>query len=358
MRLFELESDENTVYFAFVNSNPPTFGYKRALDTIDEISKNSDHVVFINPAYDGDNFPLKHDKALSYNKKIFPNTNFYTKDDVKNPIQALKYLSDKYSKIYFLTRDKSVNDYRRLYQYAENWGVESFDIIGLGDSSRPLPTGTSKTAAMDAVMDNDYESFKSTIPNNNSQTLSNLFIDLRKEVIDEKNIQESTLVDMYYDILMGISSFSNHTLCENSKYDELGNEVLVMENFVNCFKNLKLVLSDKFNGTKAGVDGSKNYVILMNTNTAKLQQYVDMNEHAIKKALQYYIDESITSGSIASSVNVLGSPISRDIDYTFVNTIKKSKSFNKQLDAINHVINNYGFIDRNVINTINSKLSQ
>ena len=27
-----------------------------------------------------------------------------------------------------------------MYEYAENWGIESLEIIGLGDSTRPLPT--------------------------------------------------------------------------------------------------------------------------------------------------------------------------------------------------------------------------
>ena len=79
MRLFELESDNNTVYFAFINSNPPTFGYKRALDTIKDIAYNSDHLVFINPAYDGEMFPLKPEEAIKYNKQSLKTVNFTKK---------------------------------------------------------------------------------------------------------------------------------------------------------------------------------------------------------------------------------------------------------------------------------------
>lgn len=356
MRLFEIESDENAMYFVFINSNPPTYGYKRALETLKELSKNANHVAFINPAYDGDSvYPLPFKKALEFNKKIFNDVTFYNRDDVQNPIQALKKLSGKYSKIYFVTRDKNIKDYNRMHQYAENWGIESFDIIGLGDSKRPLPTGTSKEVSMDAVMDNDYDAFKSTIPSNNSALVSDLFITLRKEVIDEKD--EKINVDESYLCLLALAKFNRHVLSEQCKDDYLGNEVLVLENFINKFKNLKLVLSNSFKGTALGKDKFDNYVIMMKTDSEKLQQYLELNEESIKKVLTHYIKESITSGSIASSTTILGDPIRRDIDYSFLKDIKKSNSLNKKLDAMNYVINNYGFIDKDVIDTIEEKFN-
>jgi len=355
MRLFELESDNNTVYFAFINSNPPTFGYKRALDTIKDIAKNSDHLVFINPAYDGEMFPLKPEEAIKYNKAIFKNSKFYEKTDIQNPIQALKYISEKYSKVYFLTRDKTVKDFRRMYEYAENWGIESFEIIGLGDSTRPLPTGTSKDAAMDAVMDNDYESFKKTIPSNDNRTISNLFIDLRKAVLDENEVKEST-VNVVYEALLALSKHNTMYLNEHVKRDTLDNHVIMVENFIDQLKKFKIVFNNRINSTKVASDNEQNYVIMMNTNTEKLQQYLDLNEKTVKEALQFYVNESITSGNIASTSNLLGNPIKRNIDYSFIKDIKKSNSYNKHLDAVNHVLNTYGYIDKDIVNEIDTKL--
>lgn len=355
MRLFELEADENAIYFVFINSNPPTFGYKRALDTLLKLSKNSEHIAFINPAHDCENFPLSHKESLEFNKKIFKGVNFYDKSDVQNPIQALKYLSEKFSKIYFVTRDESVNDYRRMFQYAENWGVDSFDIIGLGDSKRPLPTGTSKEVSMNAVMDNDYDTFKSTIPSTDKNTVSNLFIALRKQVLDDKdepvNVEESFLC------LQAIARHGKSVITESHSYDALGNKVINLENFIDKFKGLKLVLSNCFRGVSVGKDNDSNYVLMMKTDTKKLEQFIELNEEKIKNVLRF-INESTTSGSIASSATIFGEPITRDIDYSFIKGIKQSNSLNKKLDAINHVLNNYHFIDKDVMDYIEDEFSE
>lgn len=355
MRLFELESDENSIYFVFINSNPPTFGYKRAMDTLLSLSKDSEHIVFINPAHDGENFPLEHKELIEYNKKIFKNVNFYNKSDVQNPIQALKYLSEKYSKVYFVTRDNTINDYRRMYQYAENWGIDSFDIIGLGDSKRPLPTGTSKEVAMNAVMDNDYDAFKSAIPSNDKTVLSNLFIALRKQVLNDRT--EKVDVDESFLCLSAIAKHGKYVMLESSSHDQLGNKVIHLENFIDRFKGIKLVLSNCFKGITVGQDTDSNYVLMMKTDARKLEQFLELHEEKVKSVLRY-LHESITSSSVASSTTLFGEPIKRDIDYSFLTDIKKSNSLNKKLDAINYVLNNYHFIDKSVVTHIEDELSE
>lgn len=354
MRLFEIESDENAIYFVFINSNPPTFGYKRALATLKELSKNSDHLAFINPAQHGDNYPLPFKTSLKYNKKIFTDTEFHEKENIKNPIQALKMLSKDYSKIYFVTRDHKVKDFRRLHQYAESWGVESFDVIGLGDSKRPLPTATSKDVSINAVIDNDYDVFKGTIPTTNTHVLSNLFIDLRKELIEDSDKDVDT--NEAYISLLSLAEYGGSLLKENMSVDRLGNKVIKLENFMDRFKNLKLILDDKFKNVSFGKDRDDNYVLMMNADVEKLRQYIEVNESDIRKSLSLYINESITSGNIATTANVIGEPIKREIDYGFMVDVKKSTSMNKKLDAVNHVLNNYGYIDSDVIQRIEKEL--
>lgn len=355
LRLFELETDENAVYFTFINSNPPTFGYKRALDTLREVSKDSEHVVFINPAYNGETYPLPFDKTLEFNKKIFTDVNFSTDKNVQNPIQALKKLSEKYTKIYFLTRDKNIKDYSRMYQYAENWGVESFEIIGLGDSSRPLPTGTTKENSIDAVLDDDYESFKKTIPTSNNRLTSELFLEIKKEMLDDTKEDKEKVEESYLQLLC-VAKYSTNYLNETIEYDDMNNRVYALENIMDTFKNLKLVFGAKFKGVSLGKDKNKNYVLMMNTNKDKLQQFLELNEGSVKKALEVYLKESITSGVIASTANMIGGMQKRDIDYSFIKDIKKSKSLNKRLDAVNYVLNNYGYINKDVVDEIESRI--
>lgn len=353
MRLFELETDENSIYFVYINSNPPTFGYKNAFNMLKDLSKDGEHLAFINNAYDGEAFPLKFEESLKFNKKVFPDINFSKNKNISNPIQALKELSKKYTKIYFLVRDKDIKKYRRMYQYAENWGVESFELIGLGDSTRTLPTGKSKQESLDAVIDGDYDSFKKTIPTKNSKVLSDLYLTLRNRLLDEKD--DKTDVNECFLKLYLASKYTKYQMNESTFKDRLGNKVLSLGNIISGLDDLQIVFNKHTNKLSLGKKDN-NYVIMMNTKPEQLQSYLDVNEDKMKDVLELYLKESISSTSVASTNMPLFKPLSRDIDYSFIDDIKKSNSLNKRLDAINHVINTYHIIDGDIVNEIESRL--
>lgn len=356
MRLFELNSDDNTVYFCFMNSNPPTLGYKLAIDALKEYAGESDHMVFINPAQDDDISPLDFKTNLAYNKKVFTNTTFDTTGKAQNPIQALQILSKKYNKIYLLTRDSKVRDFKRLETYAESWGVEDFEVIGLGDSKRSLPIGTTKEEAFTAVDMNDFDKFKKTIPSKNSQLMSQIFLDLRKIMIDAERKEETDGVDestaMTFDVLKEMSYFSNTYITESCSKDMLENKVLNMETIIPTFDSFKIVFNENSNKTiKLAKDKSDGkYAFIFKTKPELLESFLSVNESSVKKALRFYITESASAGSTASGniagVNMMfGDIVKREIDFSAIENMDFNKAQPKYIQAVNKVLNTYGYMD-------------
>lgn len=361
MRLFELESDEKSIYFCFINSNPPTFGYKRALDKVRELSGDASMIAFINPAQDKNLFPLSFKENLAYNRKIFPQVHFDQTGTIENPIQALKKLSKDYSKIYFVTRDKSINEFKRMYTYAEQWGVSSFEIIGMGDSSRPLPTGTAKAASIQSVVDNDFESFKKSTPSNDVQLISRLFLDLRKIIIDDSQRQvdgSDDITESVYVSLKAINDYNKGFLTESIGRDIYHNKTFVFEGLLDSLKNLKLVFNPKSTAkVKVARDTSdQNIVIIMKCNQYDLDKFMELNESVVRKAIQHYITETTTSANIASTVGLFGDIVRRPIDTTVLDDMTFTDHVPKYIQALNHIINTYGYMTQEAADKIREYL--
>ncbi len=349
MRLFELEADEKAVYFCFINANPPTFGYKRALDKVRELSGDANVVAFINPAHDKKLFPLDFKTNLAYTKKVFPAVQFDATGTVENPIQALKKLSNDYSKIYFVTRDSSINEFKRMYTYAEQWGISSFEIIGMGDSHRPLPTGTSKDAALESVEDNDFESFKKTIPSNDNALISRMFLDLRKVMIDDSNRVvdgSDEVVESIYISIKSMAGYNSGYLMESTTRDLYHNKTITFEGIVDSLRNLKMVFNQRSNArVKLAKDTQdNNMVIILKCKQEELDKFMELNEAVVKQALKMYVNETTTSANIASSVSLFGDITRRPIDLSAIENMTFDKHTPKYIQALNHVLNMYGYM--------------
>lgn len=361
MRLFELEQDEsNTVFFVFINANPPTFGYTRALNYLREISKSSDSIAFINPVQDDLRSPLYFDENIVFANKIFKRTTFDRSGKIQNPIQALKVLSEKYSKIYFLTRDANKEDFDRMHVYAQQWGVDEFEIIGMGDSERPLPTGTSKEASLRSVLDNDFEAFKKTIPSNDTSLVSELFIALRKRMIKgekEGNNKITEDTDTMFNVLHSTTDYSD-ILTESCTVNPAGAKEVVVEDIFNPVKKLKMVFNPhNKNNVSLGKDISdNNLVIIAKCQPENLTEFLDLNEKEVKKVLGLYIKETTTSGNIASSTSLFPTISKRDIDYDEIKNMDYIENVSKFVQATNHIISKYGYFDGKIAKNLKDML--
>lgn len=350
-----------------VYANPPTYGYKLAFEKLLNVSKGANHVVFINPMVDPDINPLSFKKNLSYNKALFPNVKFNEVGNIKTPLEALKYLSNDYDIIYLVTKDENIDEYRRYSKYAENWGVYDFDVIGLGDSKGDNTKGKTNTLARKYVKTNNYEEFKNTIPTDNERLMSSLFLDLRKammsngdEAKDEVSEQVGKLIESIREKNSGFSVME-----EYFSTDKEGNRYIMLNEINNFFKNIKLVMSNKYKDYSIAKDKDKNYVIFINSSMKSLDKKLTEDSELFEKTIRntHRLDET-TAGAIASSNAVLGQPIKRipnsdESAFEFVKKIKYDQSCRDKLNAsMGEFINRNGYIDQNVIKKIKDILEK
>lgn len=367
MRLHELNNNKNTIYFMMVYANPPTYGYKLAYEKLLKVSKDANHVVFINPMVDSEINPLSFKKNLSYNKALFPSVNFNEAGNIKTPLEALKYLSNEYDIIYLVTKDENIKEYRRYTKYAENWGVYDFDVIGLGDSKSDDTKGRTNKLARKYVLDNNYQDFKNTIPTDNERLMSSLYLDLRKAMLTDSKQKNDEVTEQVNKVIETIreknSGFS--VIEEYFSTDQEGNRYIMLNEINNFFKNIKLVVSNKYKDYSIAKDKDKNYVIFINSSLKsidkKLTEDADLFEKTIRNTQR--LDET-TAGAIASSNAVLGQPIKRipnsdESAFEFVKKIKYDRSCRDKLNAsMGEFINRNGYIDQNVIKKIKEILDK
>lgn len=373
MKLFEVNSnEENTIYFMMVYANPPTYGYKLAYEKLLNMAGTSDHAVFINPMQDETLNPLPHEKTLRYNMKIFPNVTFYKRSDKKNALEALQYLSEKYSNIYLVTSDENVSRYQRFYNYAERWGVFNFDIIGLGDSQDPIDPERKNSVARQAVLDNQYEVFKKTIPTRDENVISKLYLDMRKSMLgldesraykyigeykqDKFDIFVEKTIQFIYERNNGIK-----ILKEFVEKDPIDNTIFSLSHISPKVK-IDLVLTEKAEDFSLGYSELKNRkVIFINSTIDKLDEKLELNKEKFKTALRgaVKLKESTTAGAVSTVNSVLGQPIRRveKFDLSFVDKIKKDdKNYSKLQTAMKEFIDTHGYIDSNAIEKIKKRL--
>lgn len=350
-----------------VYANPPTYGYKLAYEKLQKISKGANHVVFINPMVDRELNPLDFKKNLAYNKTLFPNVNFNETGNIKTPLEALKYLANEYDVIYLVTKDENIDDYRRYTKYAENWGVYDFDVIGLGDSKSDDTKGKTNRLARQYVKNNNYTDFKKTIPTKNERLISKLFIDLRKAMLSNKTKKSDEVSENVKQLIETIqekcSGFS--VMQEYFSIDKEGNEYIMLKELNQFFKNIKLVVTNKYKDYSIARDNDKNYVIFLNSDINSLDQKLVEESELFEKTIRNTkrLDET-TAGAIASSNAVLGTPIKRipnsnDNAYEFVKKIKYDRSCRDKLNAsMGEFINRNGYIDQDAIKKIKDILEK
>ena len=370
MRLHEINRSSNTIYFMMVYSNPPTYGYRLAFDKLKKMADGSDHIVFINPLRDHEVNPLDFKTVLKYNKALFPDVNFHGTSSVKTPLDALKYLAKDYDVIYLVTKDENIKNYQRYKSYAEDWGVYDFDVLGLGDSKNPSATsGRTNSLSREYVLKNDFDSFKKTIPTTNQKILSNLFIDLRKAMLvdkDDDNItsEEEKLKEAFADLVNFIHEKSDgfSILREYFNKDENGDYYIMLESINKYWKNIKLVVSNKYADYSIGKDCENNCIVFMNGRLSDLNKKVAKESHILEKTITKAktLNETTTAGSMATAAASLGSPIKRvnnNNGFDFVKEIKYDEACQDKLQkCMGEFINRHGYINSDVIKKIKEML--
>ena len=173
MRLRQLFEAPRTTVVAFGRMNPPTIGHQKLVDKIKSLP--GDHYVFLSQSQKPKTDPLSFEDKLRYAKFFFPNVTV-GHPEVKTIIQAMQKLEQLgYERVIYVAGSDRVDSFTNLLnQYngqADKSGniPYSFKLIkvvsaGERDPDADGAEGMSASKMRQAAADNDLESFKQGVP--------------------------------------------------------------------------------------------------------------------------------------------------------------------------------------------------
>ena len=173
MRLRQLFESPRTAVMAFGRMNPPTIGHQKLVEKIKSIP--GDHYVFLSQSQKPQPDPLTFTDKLRYAKFFFPSVTV-GHPEVKTIIQAMQKLSELgYERVIYVAGSDRVDSFTKLLnQYngqadkAGNvpYSFKSIQVVSAGerDPDADGAEGMSASKMRQAAADNDLESFKQGVP--------------------------------------------------------------------------------------------------------------------------------------------------------------------------------------------------
>jgi len=196
------------VAFAF-GRFPPTIGHKKLIDAVVNASNGGDFYIFSSQSQDPDKNPLDYQTKVSFLKKLFPSIQDKIVYDptIKNVLQAAdKLKANGYTDATFVCGSDRVPEFTKLLN---TWnGMDktprfgTLDIINSGEREDGAEgvEGVSASKAREFVKNNDFESFKGTVPNN-PQLAKELFDAVKQGMISSKKKIKEHLIQLINEIL-------------------------------------------------------------------------------------------------------------------------------------------------------------
>jgi len=184
------------VAFAFGRFNPPTVGHKKLIDTVVDASDGGDFYIFTSQSQDPDKNPLDYQTKVNFLKKLFPDIQDKIVYDVsiKNVLQAAdKLKANGYTDATFVCGSDRVPEFTKLLNTwngmdkTPRFGVLNIISSGEREDGMEGVGGVSASMAREFVKNNDFESFKGTVPNN-PQLAKELFDAVKQGMATSKNL--------------------------------------------------------------------------------------------------------------------------------------------------------------------------
>lgn len=182
------------VAFAFGRFNPPTIGHKKLIDTVVDAADGGDFYIFTSQSQDPDKNPLDYQTKVNFLKKLFPDIQDKIVYDItiKNVLQAAdKLKANGYTDATFVCGSDRVPEFTKLLN---TWNgmdktprFNTLNIVSSGEREDGAEgvEGVSASKAREFVKNNDFESFKGTVPNNH-QLAKELFDAVKQGMITSK----------------------------------------------------------------------------------------------------------------------------------------------------------------------------
>ena len=197
------------VAFAFGRFNPPTVGHKKLIDTVVDASDGGDFYIFTSQSQDPDKNPLDYQTKVNFLKKLFHDIQDKIVYDVsiKNVLQAAdKLKASGYTAATFVCGSDRVPEFTKLLNTwngmdkTPRFGV--LNIISSGEREDGVEGvgGVSASMAREFVKNNDFESFKGTVPNN-PQLAKELFDAVKQGMATSKKKIKECIIQLINEIL-------------------------------------------------------------------------------------------------------------------------------------------------------------
>ena len=196
MRLRELFEAPATAVMAFGRMNPPTIGHAKLVDAIK--SQPGDPFIFLSQSQKPKTDPLSFQDKLRYAKFFFPNVTIGN-PEVKTIIQALqKVESLGYQQLIYVAGSDRVQAFDELLNKynGKDFTFKSIKVVSAGerDPDADGAEGMSASKMRQAAADNDIESFKQGVPQ--QEVADEMFAAVRKgmgvmDAVPAESIQEA-----------------------------------------------------------------------------------------------------------------------------------------------------------------------
>lgn len=197
------------VAFAFGRFNPPTVGHKKLIDTVVDASDGGDFYIFTSQSQDPDKNPLDYQTKVNFLKKLFPDIQDKIVYDVsiKNVLQAAdKLKANGYTDATFVCGSDRVPEFTKLLNAwngmdkTPRFGVLNIVSSGEREDGVEGVGGVSASMAREFVKNNDFESFKGTVPNNPQLALE-LFNAVKQGMATSKKKIKECIIQLINEIL-------------------------------------------------------------------------------------------------------------------------------------------------------------
>jgi len=180
MRLRELFEAPATAVMAFGRMNPPTIGHAKLVDAIK--SQPGDAFIFLSQSQKPKTDPLSFQDKLRYAKFFFPNVTIGN-PEVKTIIQALqKVESLGYQQLIYVAGSDRLQSFEELLNKynGKDYTFKSIKVVSAGerDPDADGAEGMSASKMRQAAADNDLESFKQGVPQ--QEVADEMFAAVRK----------------------------------------------------------------------------------------------------------------------------------------------------------------------------------
>ena len=197
------------VAFAFGRFNPPTVGHKKLIDTVVDASDGGDFYIFTSQSQDPDKNPLDYQTKVNFLKKLFLDIQDKIVYDVsiKNVLQAAdKLKANGYTDATFVCGSDRVPEFTKLLNTwngmdkTPRFGVLNIISSGEREDGMEGVGGVSASMAREFVKNNDFESFKGTVPNN-PQLAKELFDAVKQGMATSKKKIKECIIQLINEIL-------------------------------------------------------------------------------------------------------------------------------------------------------------